>query len=76
MVVVVMAIVLFLVAKTWKQITPQVIDVSGPGSVVNDHGDAAAGAAVRSGELPGLDEMRQGTDAHATEVQQALANIE
>jgi len=76
MLVVVMAVVLLLVAQSWKKVAPQAIDVSRPASVASDHGDAAAGAAVRSGELPGLEELRQGTDAHAADVQQALAGTE
>ena len=76
MLVVVMAVVLLLVARTWKTVAPQAIDVSNPGTIASDHGDAAAGAAVRSGELPGLEEVRQGTDAHAADVQEALATTE
>jgi len=43
---------------------------------VDDHGDSGAGAAVRSGNLPDLQEMREETRAHSEELQEALETIE
>ena len=74
--VVVLAVVLLLVARSWKSVAPTAIQVTNGGEgdvVVPDHGEAAAGAAVSSGNLPDLNEMQQETDAHAQQVQEALA---
>jgi hypothetical protein len=43
---------------------------------VDDRGQTEAGEAVRSGELPDLNDMRQQTDAHAQQVQEALEATE
>ena len=77
--VVVLAIVLLLVARSWRAVAPEAIDVSGPGGgamVLDDRGQTGAGDAVRSGELPDLREMQQNTDAHAQRVGDALAETE
>ncbi len=70
---VVLAVVLVLVAKAWKTVTPTVLDVrdvqSGP---LDNHGQEKAGAALRKGDLPGLRETQENTDAHAAQVQEAL----
>jgi hypothetical protein len=78
MLVVVLAVVLLLAARSWRSLAPAAMQVSDPelGSKVDDHGQAGAGAAVRSGQLPDLNDMRQQTDAHSQDVQDALKAIE
>ena len=78
MLVVVLAVVLLLVARNWRSVAPTAMQISDPelGATVDDHGQAEAGAAVRSGQLPGLNDMRQQTDAHSQDVQEALEAIE
>ncbi len=75
---VVLAVVLLLVAKSWKTMAPAALDVqdalqSGP---LDDHGQSGAGDALRQGDLPRLQETRERTDAHAAEVQQALDAVD
>jgi hypothetical protein len=78
MLVVVLAIVLLLVARNWRSVAPTAMQISDPelGSAVDDHGQTEAGAAVRSGQLPDLNDMRQQTAAHSQDVQEALEAIE
>ena len=75
--VVVLAVVLLLVAKSWKTVAPTALDVrdaqSGP---IDDHGQKEAGEAVRKGDLPRLKETQENTDAHAARVQEALDAVE
>jgi hypothetical protein len=73
-----LAIVLLLVAKNWRSVAPQAIQVTDPGlaATVDDRGQTEAGEAVRSGQLPDMNEMRQQTDAHAQQVQEALEATE
>lgn len=80
MLLAVMLVVLLLVARSWRAVAPEAIDVTRPDRVtpkmaMDDPGGAAA-EALRRGELPGLDEMQQRTDDHAEQVQDALANSE
>jgi len=78
MLVVVMAIVLLLVAKNWRSVAPTAMQVTDPElhKTVDDRGQAEAGEAVRSGNLPDLNEMRQQTSDHAEQLQQALEATE
>jgi hypothetical protein len=78
MLLIVMVIVLLLVARKWKSVAPEAIEVSTPaGQVqVSDHGDAEAGSAVRSGTLPDLGDMRRETGAHTQQVQDTLQQID
>jgi len=76
-----LVIVLLLVARSWKSVAPEAMQVSNPdGSSVSvqasDHGETEAGEAVRSGDLPDLNETKKQTDAHAQQVQEALAATE
>ncbi len=76
--VVVLAVVLLLAAKAWKTAAPTALDLheatqSGP---LNDHGQTAAGAALRKGDLPRLQETQENTDAHAAQLQEALDAVE
>jgi len=61
----VLAVVLLLVARNWNQVGPEAL-------AVDAHGQPEAAEAIRSGDLPGLNEMRQRTDAHADEVEAVL----
>jgi hypothetical protein len=78
MLVVVLAIVLLLVARHWKAVAPTAVQVHEYPSAapVDAHGEDEAGAALQSGTLPDLNDMRQATDAHAQQVQDALEEIE
>ena len=78
MLLVVGAIVLLLAAKAYNRVAPSAIEgtsPSGPMSV-SAHGETEAAGQVKSGGLPGLNDARQLTDAHAQQVQQALEEIE
>lgn len=73
-----LVIVMLLVAQSWKSVAPEVIqitDTDGPDVNVqfSDHGQSQAGEALRRGDLPDLEEMQQRTDAHAQQVEDALA---
>lgn len=76
--VVVMAAVLLLVAEAWKRFGPAAIEINGHADVqpVSDHGEAGAGQALRSGQLPRLHDAEQRTEAHAADVKQALQAVE
>ncbi|HEU5179656.1 MAG TPA: hypothetical protein VFW45_02625 [Candidatus Polarisedimenticolia bacterium] len=69
-----LVIVLLLAAKAWKAAFPAAAQALKPGApIVSDHGDKAAGDAVRSGNLPGLKETGKRTDAHIQQVKEASA---
>lgn len=63
MLVVVMAIVLLLVAKNWRAVAPTAMQVADP-------------ELQSSGPLPDLNDMRQQTDVHAEQLQEALEATE
>lgn len=65
MLLIVLAVVLFLVARNWRQVAPAAMQV-------NDHGQTEAGEALESGDLPDLDEAKKRTDARAAEIQEIL----
>jgi hypothetical protein len=76
--VIVMAVVLMLVAKSWKTLAPVALDThdalnSGP---VNDHGQTEAAEEIRSGRLPRLRETKQEADQHNATIEKALSEIE
>jgi len=73
MVLVVLLIVLLLSGKAWKAALPAAQQALKPGSSqgVPDHGDKAAGDAVRSGNLPDLKAMGKSTDQHTQQVKDA-----
>jgi hypothetical protein len=66
------------VAKNWRAVAPTAMQVADPELQrgVDDHGQAEAGQALRSGELPGLNDVRLSTDAHADRLQEALEATE
>ena len=75
---VVLAVVMLLVAKSWKTVAPAALDVqdslqSGP---LDDHGQGDAGRALRKGDLPGVRETQERADAHSAQVQEALDAVE
>lgn len=78
MLLVVVAIVMLLVARSWKSVAPTAVQVATPaGNVaVPDHGDGEAAEAATSGTLPDLNDARRETGAHAEQLQDALKEIE
>ncbi len=80
------AIVMILAMRSWISVAPTAQQIMNPaaakaakdararraGPTMPDHGDARAAAAVRSGNLPDLQDMKDGTDQHAKDVQKAL----
>lgn len=70
---IVAAIVLLLAARAWRAAAPAAQQVLRPGSAagVDDHGQTEAGEALRSGKLPGVEDMKRETDKHAAEVKKA-----
>ena len=74
-VIITLAIVAILVGKAWKTHAPAAIDVTDPGVAGHsDHGQPDAARELSN--LPDLTEMQQETNAHAQQVQDALAEIE
>jgi hypothetical protein len=71
--VVVMAIVLLLVARSWESVAP-VADELAPSPRATTGGERPGTS--RSEELPGLDEMRDASGEHADRFQEALAATE
>ncbi len=65
--VVVLAIVLLLVARSWRAVAPQAISVTAP---------RLTDPALGPGDLPNLDETRRRTDAHSAQVQDAMGKVE
>ncbi len=75
---IVMAVVLVLVAKTWRTMAPAALDTHDllKSTPLDDRGETEAGEAVREGGLPNLRETTRETDEHAARVQEALNEIE
>lgn len=73
-VVIAAAIVLVLEARAWLAVAPTARQIMKPGAAgsVPDHGDKQAAAAVNSGNLPDLSDMKQATDQHAKEVEDGM----
>lgn len=78
MLVVVLMVVLILVARSWKTVAPEAIDVSNADSPLpfDDYGQTDAGTALRDDSMPGLHEMQDRTDDHARQIGDALDEIE
>ena len=74
MLLVVVAIVLVLAARAWQEAAPNALLLDEPQSVVDDHGQPEAREALAN--LPGLNEVRDSTAAHADELERALAETE
>jgi hypothetical protein len=75
---IVVLVVMLLAARAWKAVAPTAVEATNPSlsEGVDDRGQTEAGREVRSGNLPGLEEMRQRTDAHASEVEEAQKTID
>ena len=73
MALLVLLIVLFLTERAWKSALPAATQALKPGTTqaVPDHGDKAAGDAVRSGNLPDLKTMGKRTNDHIQQVDDA-----
>lgn len=78
MLVVVLAVVLILVARSWKSVAPEAIDVTNANADIpfDDHGQTDAADALRDSNMPGLREMQSQTDEHSRRLQDALSEIE
>jgi hypothetical protein len=74
MLVIVMAIVLILAARNWMAVAPVAAEIDPGGG--DGRGQAEAGAALRNGQLPGLDDMRDATGDHAARLDDALDSID
>ena len=79
-VLIVMAIVLFLTAKSWNAAAPTLATLPGAESAgpVSDHGQTEAVVALRATPLgfQNLDEMQQSTDQHVNQVQEIMSQAE
>jgi hypothetical protein len=76
--IVVLLVVLMLAAKAWQRFGADAIAITDPASAgpLHDHGETEVGQELRSRELPGLQDAKERTDAHAERVQQALEATE
>jgi hypothetical protein len=74
MAIVVLVIVLLLSTKAWRAVMPVAAQALTPqkGSrQVDDHGQKEVGDMIRSGSLPGLNQMNRNTDQHIQQVDDA-----
>jgi hypothetical protein len=67
--VIAMAVVLVLVAKSWTAVAPTATEIRA-GTAAS--GDDAAG----DDDMPGMSDMKRETDAHADDVREAMAAID
>ncbi len=71
----VMAVVLYLVARAWESFAPAAMDVTPASRAIR--GEAPdRGEDGNDGRLPDIHDMRQSTDAHTRDVQDALRRID
>ena len=75
---IVVAVVLVLAAKSWTSVAPAALDTdnalnSGP---ISDNGQPEASQALREGRLPNVTQMQAETDQHSDHLQEALDTIE
>jgi hypothetical protein len=72
--VVVMAIVLYLVARAWSNMAPQALTVTNlsasPADLEADEG--GSGESASPGHLPGIQEMQETTARHEEQVREAM----
>jgi hypothetical protein len=75
---VVMAIVMLLTARAWKEVTPTAIEVTNPQPAAPDPASTQNRPEViqGSGQLPNLQEMRQNTSAHTQQVKDLQEQID
>ena len=71
---VVLAIVLLLAARSWRSVTPTLSRLPGAEGTgqVSDHGQIEAAEAVRESGLPDLNQMQQATSEYSDLVQETL----
>ncbi len=71
---VVLAIVLLLTARSWKSVTPTLAQLPGAegSGPISDHGQTGAAEAVRESGLPDLQQMQQTTSEYSDLVQETL----
>ena len=71
---VVLAVVLLLAAKSWKSVTPVVSQLPGAegAAPLSDHGQPEAVEALRDTGLPNLRDMQQATSEYSDLVQETL----
>lgn len=70
-----LAVVMVLAAKSWKSVAPTAMEVTGidaPAVTIDAHGQTEAAAELQHGGLPKLDEMRQETSDHSDTLREAL----
>ncbi len=75
MLLVVVAVVLFLASRALKSTLPAATVLAHPspsGEQVTEPAVAGGGESIRPGRLPDLKVVKQGTDAHAAEVRDAV----
>ena len=79
-VLIALAIVLMLTAKSWNAAAPTLATLPGAESAgpVSDHGQTEAVEALRTTPLglQNLNEMQQSTDEHADQVQEIMSQVE
>lgn len=70
LVLVVLAILLLLSVRAWRNAAPAAAQALKPGApaTLPDHGQTDAGKAVRSGNLPDTKKMGENTDVHVQEI--------
>lgn len=71
--VVTMAVVLILVARSWSSLAPTAAEIR---AVQGDSPGVERESGTGDRDFPGMSEMKQTTDAHAEDVQEAMAAIE
>ena len=71
---VVLAVVLLLAAKSWKSVTPTLARLPGNegAAPVSDHGQTDAAEALEETGLPNLNQMQQATSEYSELVQETL----
>ena len=71
---VVLAVVLLLAARSWKSVTPTLAQLPGAegAGAVSDHGQTDAAESLRETGLPNLNQMQQATTEYSDLVQETL----
>jgi hypothetical protein len=68
--VVVVAVVLLLAAKAWQAVAPEATEIVNP--TLHELQPGGAGGGESSSDLPGLQDAREETSAHAERLREAL----
>jgi hypothetical protein len=72
--VVTMAVVLVLVARSWASLAPTATEIRAVQGGTDSPRSEASGGASR--DMPDMSDMKDATDAHAGDVQEAMAAID